>query len=153
MKQILWALGTVLGLSAALALGNPHPSLAVRGGYAGGAAFGLEASWNCLLFQPPLGALRPTLDLGYAGGGLDAAFGMRYLASLPLLEGLRAGGGAGVGHAGGFYGFLRADAEFDLDVGTLPLPAFLGLDAGYAFNLEKDAFKGPFAALKLGLRF
>ncbi len=152
MKRILWALGMVLGLSWALALGNPHPSLAVRGGYAGGAAFGLEASWNCLLFQPPVGALRPTLDVGYAGG-LDAAFAMRYLASLPLMEGIRLGGGAGVGYAGGFYGFARGDLEFDLDVGTLPLPVFLGLDAGYAFNLERDAFKGPFAALKLGLRF
>jgi len=153
MKRILWALGMVLGLSAALALGNPHPSLAVRGGYAGGAAFGLEASWNCLLFQPPVGALRPTLDLGYAGGALDAVFGMRYLASPPLLEGIRVGGGAGVGHAGGFYGFARADAEFDLEVGALPLPAFLGLDAGYAFGFQKGAFEGPFAALKLGFRF
>ncbi len=153
MKRIVLAIGLLFGLSLALAFGNPHPSAALRGGYAGGAAFGLEASWDCLLFQPPVGALRPTLDLGYARGGLDAAFGMRYLASLPLLEGLRAGGGAGVGYAGGFYGFVRADAEFDLDVGTLPLPAFLGLDAGYAFKLEKDAFKGPFVALKLGLRF
>ena len=154
MKRV-WVLLAVLSLGGALAFGPNNPSVALRGGYAGGAAFGLEASWDCRFYTPPVGALRPTLDLGYALGGVDASFGMRYLASLPTLEGLRVGGGAGVGHAQDFYAYVRADAEFDLDVGTLPLPAFIGFDAGYAipFKADSKGLQGFFAAVKFGLRF
>lgn len=148
MKRLIGALLMVFGFSVALAVG----SVALRGGYAGAWMYGVEASLDGF-FQPPIGSLQATLDLGYAGEVLRVEAGPRYLISLPLLEGIRFGGGAGLGYAGGFFGFARGDAEFDLDVGTLPLPAFLGLDAGYAVALEKGAFEGVFAALKLGLRF
>ncbi len=150
MKKALLAIGLVLALGSALAIGNLAPSVALRGGYAGVAAFGLEASWNCILYQPPVGALRPTLDLGYAGG-FSGSFAMRYLTGLPGVQGLRLGGGAGVGYGGVFFGLVRGDLEYDLPVSGLPAPLFVGADAGYAF-----AFTGvgsPFAAVKVGLRF
>jgi len=153
MKRVLATLAAVLALSAALAFGNPHPSVALRVGYAGSADFGFEVSTNCQLFQPPVGTLKPTIDLSYHYPFTSASFGMRYLLAVPPLEGIRAGGGAGIGYADGFYGYVRADAEFDLDVGTLPLPVFLGVDAGYAVKFQEDAYGGFFAALKLGVRF
>ncbi len=153
MKRSLQRLLAPLAVLAALATANPHPSVAVRAGYAGDLALGLEVAWDCLLFQPPLGRLRSTLDVLYLDARPGVAWSARYLVSPPLLEGIRFGGGAGLGYLGGLYGFVRGDAEFDLDVGTLPLPAFLGLDAGYATGFTEGAFEGVFAGLRLGVRF
>ncbi len=150
MKKALLAIGLVLALGSALAIGNLAPSVALRGGYAGGAAFGIEASWNCMLYQPPVGALRPTLDLGYAGG-FNGSFAMRYLTGLPGVKGLRLGGGAGIGYSGAFYGLVRGDIEYDLPVTGLPAPLFFGADAGYAFPFSGTG--APFVAAKLGMRF
>ncbi len=153
MKRTLVLIGAVFALTGAFATGGLSPSLALRAGYAGAVSFGLEASWNCQLYQPPVGALRPALNLGMTGGGLSAAFAMRYLMDAPGGEGLRLGGGAGLGYQNGGFGLVRLDAEFDLPLSGLPAPAFVGMDAGYAFALTKGAFAGPFASFKAGLRF
>lgn len=124
---------------------NLKPSLAVVGGSQG---FGLEASWNCLLFQPPVGEVRPALDLAYnVDGNWNGAFLFRYL--YPLAEALRAGIGLGVAIPGFQFGntgfYFRADAEYDLKA-TLGAPLFLGGDLGLA--------RGQLAGhLKLGYRF
>lgn len=57
--------------------------------------FGLEASWHCLLFQPPVGEVRPALGVAYdVNGDANGAFLFRYL--YPVAEGLKAGAGLGV---------------------------------------------------------
>ncbi len=149
----------VLALLGALSLAQAFsPSAALRGGFAGGAgAFGLEASWDCLLFQPPVGALRPTLDLMVADS-FQGTFAMRYLLPMEGVEGLRLGGGLGLGYsgaetgrAGGLFGVFRVDAEFDLPLKDLPTPVFAGMDGGYAIGAP--AAEGAFFSLKLGARF
>lgn len=144
MRRLLALLLLVLGMaSAQFSVENLKPSLAVVGGTQG---FGAELSWHCLLFQPPVGEVRPALDVAYVGGGpVNGAFLFRYL--YPLAEGLNGGVGLGVAFPGfqsaNFY--FRADAEYDLKA-VLGLPAFLGGDLGLA--------GGTLAAqMKLGYRF
>lgn len=155
MKKGLLALALLAALSLAQAF---SPSAALRGGFAGDAgAFGLEASWDCLLYQPPVGALRPTLDLMVADS-FQATFAMRYMLPLEEVQGLRLGGGIGVGYsgsetgrAGGLFGVFRVDTEFDLPLKDLPAPIFAGVDGGYAIGAP--AAEGAFFSLKLGARF
>ncbi len=155
MKKGLLALALLAALSLAQAF---SPSAALRGGFAGNAgAFGLEASWDCLLYQPPVGALRPTLDLMVADS-FQATFAMRYMLPLEEVQGLRLGGGIGVGYsgsetgrAGGLFGVFRVDTEFDLPLKDLPAPIFAGVDGGYAIGAP--AAEGAFFSLKLGARF
>ncbi|WP_038059033.1 hypothetical protein [Thermus amyloliquefaciens] len=144
MRRILGVLTVVLGLGLAqFSVENLKPSLAVVGGTQG---FGAELSWHCLLFQPPVGEVRPALDVAYVvNGAVNGAFLFRYL--YPLAEGLKAGVGLGVAFPGfqsaNFY--FRADAEYDLKA-ALGLPVFLGGDVGLA--------GGALAAqMKLGYRF
>ncbi len=115
MRKTLILLVAAMGLaSAQVSLDTLKPSLAVVGGTQG---FGLEASWHCLLFQPPVGEVRPALDLAYdVNGNVNGAFLFRYL--YPVAEGLRAGAGLGVVVPGFNFGnlalYFRADAEYDL---------------------------------------
>ncbi|MFN4232348.1 hypothetical protein [Thermus sp.] len=146
MRRILGVLAVVFGFSLAqFSLENLKPSLAVVGGTQG---FGLEASWHCLLFQPPVGEVRPALDIAYdVNGNWNGAFLFRYL--YPLAEGLKAGVGLGVAIPGFRFPdtslYFRADAEYDLKA-ALGAPLFLGGDLGVA--------AGKLAAqLKVGYRF
>lgn len=116
------------------------PSLAVTGGTLVG--FGVEASWNCLLYQPPVGTLKPTLDLSLDFNAFRGAFLMRYLYGLG--QGLQVGGGLGLTF-GPVNPYLRADAEYDLPA-SLGLPIFLGADLGTDLNQF-------LAHVKLGVRF
>ncbi|GAB5601531.1 hypothetical protein FJNA_00550 [Thermus sp. FJN-A] len=146
MRKVLALLVVAFGLaSAQLSVENLKPSLAVIGGTQG---FGLEVSWHCLLFQPPVGEVRPALDLAYdVNKNVNAAFLFRYL--YPVAEGLRAGAGLGVSIPSLNFGdtrfYFRADAEYDLE-STLKTPLFLGGDVGMAGGM-------PAAQLKLGYRF
>jgi len=135
MRKV-WALLLVMGLGLAQEF---KPSVALTGGNLVG--FGVEASWNCLLYQPPVGVLRPTLDLAL-DTNLRGAFLMRYLYGLG--QGLQAGGGLGLTF-GPVNPYLRADAEYDLPAG-LGLPLFLGADLGTDLNRF-------LAHLKVGVRF
>ncbi len=146
MRKWLWAL--VLVWAPALAL---SPSVALLGGYGGRALGGLEASWDCQLFQPPVGALRPTLNLAYDGQDLQGAFLMRYL--LGVGEGVRAGGGLGLRYHKNPQVYLRGDLEYGLGALT-NLPLFLGADLGYALGvLSNNPQSGPVFQVKLGYRF
>ncbi|GLV47665.1 hypothetical protein TJA_08340 [Thermus sp. LT1-2-5] len=144
MRKLLGALVVALGLaSAQFSVETLKPSVALVGGTQG---FGVELSWHCLLFQPPVGEVRPALDVAYTvSGSWNGAFLFRYL--YPLAEGLNAGVGLGAVFPGfrsaQFY--FRADAEYDLK-GALGAPLFLGGDVGLA--------GGALAAqMKLGYRF
>ncbi len=146
MRRLLALLLLVLGMaSAQFSVENLKPSLAVVGGTQG---FGAELSWHCLLFQPPVGEVRPALDVAYVtNGAVNGAFLFRYL--YPLAEGLKGGVGLGVVIPGFQFGntslYFRADAEYDLKA-TLGVPLFLGGDLGVA--------AGKLAAqLKVGYRF
>ncbi|MFN3179078.1 MAG: hypothetical protein ACK41R_02830 [Thermus sp.] len=146
MRRILGVLAVVFGFSLAqFSLENLKPSLAVVGGTQG---FGLEASWHCLLFQPPVGEVRPALDIATdLHGNGNGAFLFRYL--YPLAEGLKAGVGLGVAIPGFQFAstslYFRADAEYDLKA-ALGAPLFLGGDLGVA--------AGKLAAqLNVGYRF
>ncbi len=146
MRKLLAALVLALGVaSAQFSVENLRPSLAAVGGTQG---FGVEVSWHCLLFQPPVGEVRPALDLAYdAGGKVNGAFLLRYL--YPFPEGLKVGVGLGVSVPGFDFGntrlYFRADAEYDLKA-VLGSPFFLGGDIGLAGNALA-------AQLKLGYRF
>lgn len=144
MRRILGVLMVAFGLGLAqFSVENLKPSLAAVGGTQG---FGLEASWHCQLFQPPVGEVRPALDVGYdVNGNWNGAFLFRYL--YPLAEGLKAGVGLGAVFPGfsGAQFYFRADAEYDLKA-ALGVPLFLGGDVGLA--------GGTLAAqMKLGYRF
>ncbi|WP_243094807.1 hypothetical protein [Thermus thalpophilus] len=144
MRKLFGALVVVLGLaSAQFSVENLKPSLALVGGTQG---LGAELSWHCLLFQPPVGEVRPALDVAYTvSGSWNGAFLFRYL--YPLAEGLKAGVGLGAVFPGfsGAQFYFRADAEYDLKA-ALGVPLFLGGDVGLA--------GGTLAAqMKLGYRF
>ena len=92
MRKLLATAVLLLGLaSAQFSVENLKPSFALVGGTQG---FGGELSWHCLLFQPPVGEVRPALDLAYdVNGNLNGAFLFRYL--YQVAEGLKAGVGLG----------------------------------------------------------
>ncbi|AMA75257.1 hypothetical protein AV541_03055 [Thermus parvatiensis] len=141
MRKLLGVLLVAFGLaSAQFSVGHLKPSLAAVGGTQG---FGVELSWHCLLFQPPVGEIRPALDLAYTvGGQLNGAFLFRYL--YPVAEGLRAGVGLGVALPGFDFAnlglYFRADAEYDL-AQFLNAPAFVGADLGLAGGTLAAQFK------------
>ena len=146
MRKLFVLLAAAMGLaSAQFSAETLKPSLAAVGGTQG---FGLEFSWHCLLFQPPVGEVRPALDLAYTvSGEVNGAFLFRYL--YPVAEGLKAGAGLGVALPGFSFAnlglYFRADAEYDL-ARFLNAPAFVGADLGLA--------GGRLAAqLKVGYRF
>ncbi|BAW02420.1 hypothetical protein TTMY_2052 [Thermus thermophilus] len=146
MRKLLATAVLLLGLaSAQFSVENLKPSFAFVGGTQG---FGLELSWHCLLFQLPVGEVRPALDLAYTvAGDFNGAFLFRYL--YPVAEGFKAGAGLGVAVTGLNFSntslYFRADAEYDL-AQALNVPAFVGADLGLA--------GGKFAAqLKVGYRF
>jgi hypothetical protein len=146
MRKLLAAFLMAFGVaSAQFSVESLKPSLAAIGGNQG---FGLEASWHCQLFQPPVGEVRPALDLAYViNGSVNGAFLFRYL--YPVAEGLKAGVGLGVSIPGFDFGktrfYFRADAEYDLKA-ALGSPIFLGGDFGLLGNTLA-------AQLKLGYRF
>ncbi len=142
-----WVL--VFGLFFGSALAIDNVSVAANAGYANGFAGGLEASWDCILFQPKKGALRPTLDLGYGAGGFQAAFAMRHM--FDVAEGVKVGGGVGVRYQGGVQAYLRGDAEYDL-ADLVNLPLFVGGDLGYAYGFA-GAPSAVVAQFKAGYRF
>jgi hypothetical protein len=144
MRKLLLTLDVFFGLaSAQVSLDGLKPSVALMGGSQG---FGVELSWHCLLFQPPVGEVRPALDLGFtAAGEASGAFLFRY--HYPFAEELRAGAGMGVGFPK-FWDpklYLRLDAEYHLKA-LVGAPLFLGAD----FGLLGDK---PAGHLKLGYRF
>ena len=146
MRKLFVLLAAAMGLaSAQFSAETLKPSLAAVGGTQG---FGLEFSWHCLLFQPPVGEVRPALDLAYTvSGEVNGAFLFRYL--YPVAEGLKAGLGLGVVIPGFQFAntalYFRADAEYDLKA-ALGAPLFLGGD----LCLAGGKFAGQ---LKVGYRF
>lgn len=146
MRKLLVAFLLAFGVaSAQFSVEGLKPSLAAIGGAQG---FGVEVSWHCQLFQPPVGEVRPALGLAYElDGSLNGAFLFRYL--YPVAEGLKAGVGLGVGVPELNFGktrfYFRADAEYDLKA-ALGSPLFVGGDFGLLGNT-------PTAQLKLGYRF
>ncbi len=142
MRKLLAALVLAAGLGMAqVSLEGLKPSLALVGGNQG---FGLEVSWHCLLYQPPVGEVRPALDLTY-NNGFKGAFLFRYL--YPLAQGLGAGGGIGVAFPDGRV-YLRGDVEYSL-AQLAGLPLFVGADLGLrGFGSDALAFQ-----VKLGYRF
>ncbi|GEM90492.1 hypothetical protein [Oceanithermus desulfurans] len=142
-----WIVLLVLAMGSALAAGNF--SVAGSAGYAGSVFGGVEASWDCILFQPKKGALRPTLDLGYGAGGFQAAFAMRHM--FDVAEGVKVGGGVGVRYQGGVQAYLRGDVEYDL-ADLVNLPLFVGGDLGYAYGFA-GAPSAVVAQFKAGYRF
>jgi hypothetical protein len=101
MRKLLAAFLMAFGVaSAQFLVESLKPSLAAIGGTQG---FGLELSWHCQLFQPPVGEVRPALDLAYdVDGKVNGAFLFRYL--YPVAEGLKAGVGLGVSIPGFDFG-------------------------------------------------
>ncbi|MGQ9510757.1 MAG: hypothetical protein ACUVS9_02435 [Thermaceae bacterium] len=136
----------VLGLFLVLGLGLAQefkPSFAITGGTLMGV--GVEASWNCLLYQPPVGTLKPTLDLGLNSSfdNFQGAFLMRYFYDFG--QGVQAGAGLGLTFGQGLKPYLRSDLEYGLplDIGQ---PLFVGGDLG-------TDFENFLAHLKIGVRF
>ncbi len=144
MKKILILSFFALALSA-LAAG----SFTVSGslGYAGGVSGGIEASWDCQLFQPAKGRLRPTVDLEYGAGGFQGAFLMRHVFPIGT-EGLGLGGGVGLRYDAGVQAYLRGDLEYSLQ-SALDMPLVAGADVGYAYGFG-GAPQEVVAHLKLG---
>ena len=147
MKKILILSFFALALSA-LAAG----SFTVSGslGYAGGINGGIEASWDCQLFQPAKGKLRPTVDLEYGAGGFQGAFLMRHVFPIGT-EGLGLGGGVGLRYDAGVQAYLRGDLEYSLQ-SALDLPLIAGADVGYAYGFG-GAPQEVVAHLKFGYNF
>ena len=141
MRKLLATAVLLLGLaSAQFSVENLKPSFALVGVTQG---FGGELSWHCLLFQPPVGEVRPALDLAYTlGGSMNGAFLFSYL--YPVAEGLKAGVGLGVALPGFSFAnlglYFRADAEYDL-AQFLNAPAFVGADLGLAGGTLAAQFK------------
>jgi len=151
MKKLLVSLFFLTAL-AAFAAGNFSVSGSV--GYASDPANGLvggvEATWDCQLYQPGKGRLRPTIDLEYGKGGFQAAALMRHL--FPMGKtGLGLGGGVGLRYNAGVQAYLRADAMFRMDR-YIGYPVVLGADAGYAYGFG-GAPKEFVAHFKLGYCF
>lgn len=144
MRKLLLALGVFFGLaSAQVSLEGLKPSLALLGGSQG---FGVELSWHCLLFQPPVGEVRPALDLAFtAGGEVNGAFLFRY--HYPVAEELNVGAGLGLAFPKFQEAklYLRLDGEYGLKA-LVGAPLFLGGD----FGLLGGGLAGH---LKLGYRF
>jgi len=138
-----------LVLLLAPAFAEYNISAALSAGYGAGAFGALEASWDCQLFQPGKGALRPTLDLGYGVAGFSAAFTMRHL--FEVAPALQVGGGVGLRYQMGVQAYLRGDVEYSL-LQASGLPLFVGADVGYAYGFGA-APKTVVAQLKLGYNF
>jgi len=133
MKKVLVSAIFVLGL-AAFAAGNfsVSGSLGYASAEGNGLVGGVEATWDCQLYQPSKGRLRPTIDLEYGGGGFQAAALMRHL--FPIGKtGLGLGGGVGLRYDSGVQAYLRADAMFRMDQ-YIGYPVVLGADVGYAYG-------------------
>ncbi len=145
MKKLFMML--VLALGMAFASGNY--SVAGTAGYANGFVVGVQASWDCILFQPKKGALRPILDLSYGTGGFQAAFSIRHM--FDAAEGVKVGGGIGLRYQGGVQAYLRGDVEYDL-AQMIDLPLFVGADLGYAYGFG-GAPQTVVAQFKVGYRF
>jgi len=147
MKKALMAIIFLVALTA-YASGNFSVSGSV--GYAGGVVGGLEATWDCQVFQPAKGRLRPTVDLEYGAGGVQGAFLMRHL--FPIGKtGLGLGGGVGVRYHAGAQAYLRGDAMYRMDR-YLGFPLVLGADVGYAYGFG-GAPQEVVAHLKVGYCF
>ncbi len=145
MKKLFMML--VLALGMAFASGNY--SVAGTAGYANGFVGGMQASWDCILFQPGKGALRPALDLGYGSGGFQAAFTIRHMFAVD--DDVKVGGGIGVRYQKGVQAYFRGDVEYDL-YSLVAVPLFVGADLGFAYGFG-TAPKTVVAQLKVGYRF
>ena len=128
MKR-LFALLLVPGM---LALASGNFSISGSLGYSSSLLGGVEATWDCQLFQPSKGRLRPTVDLEYGAAGFQGAFLMRHLFPMGK-SGLGVGGGVGVRYDSGLQAYLRADAMYRLDR-YVGVPVVLGADVGYAYG-------------------
>jgi len=133
MKKILIGI-FVLVATAAFAANNFSVSGSI--GYASatnnGLVAGIEATWDCRLYQPEKGRLRPTIDVEFGGGGFQAAALMRYLVPVGK-TGLGLGGGVGLRYDQGVQAYFRGDLMYRLDR-YLGAPVVLGADVGYAYG-------------------
>ncbi|WP_457638260.1 hypothetical protein [Oceanithermus sp.] len=130
MKKALVAITFVLAL-AAMAEGSTY-SISASLGYNGGFLGGVEATWDCQLYQPPVGRLRPTIDLEYGAGGVQGAALMRFVNRVPNLP-VGLGGGLGVRYQSGIQAYGRLDGMLKLDK-IVGYPIVLSADAGYAYG-------------------
>jgi len=130
MKKAL----TILFFSLALAAMAAEGTFSISGsvGSAGGWFGGIEATWDCQLYQPPVGRLRPTIDLEYGAGGIQGAALMRFVNRVPDLP-VGLGGGLGVRYQGGVQAYARLDGMLKLDK-IVGYPIVLSADVGYAYG-------------------
>ncbi|WP_456410669.1 hypothetical protein [Oceanithermus sp.] len=130
MKKVLVALVLTLGFAAMAAEGTFSVSGSV--GYAGGWFGGIEATWDCQLYQPPVGRLRPTIDFEYGAGGIQGAALMRFVNRVPNLP-VGLGGGLGLRYQDGVQAYGRLDGMLKLDK-IVGYPIVLSADVGYAYG-------------------
>lgn len=146
MKRLFASL-LVLGMFA-FAAGNFSISGSV--GYSTGIVGGVEATWDCQLYQPGKGRLRPTIDIEYGSTGVQGAALMRHL--FPIGKtGLGVGGGVGLRYDSGIQAYLRGDLMFRMDK-YIGYPVVLGADVGYAYGFG-GAPQEVVAHLKAGYCF
>lgn len=131
MKKTLTILISML-LMAALAKGTYSISGSV--GYSGaqGLVGGVEASWDCQLYQPKFARIRPTIDLEYGAAGIQGAALIKTVNQIPNTP-MGAGVGLGVRYAGGLQAYARLDGMLKLDK-IVGYPILLGADVGYAYG-------------------
>jgi len=147
MRKLLIVLSIIVA-SAAFASGNFSISGSV--GYADGITAGVEATWDCRLYQPSKGRIRPTIDLEIGDGAVQGAALMRYLFPIGR-TGLGLGGGVGLRYDEGAQAYLRADAMFRMDR-YIGYPVVLGADVGYAYGFG-NAPQEMVAHFKVGYCF
>jgi len=133
MKRLLVLVFLLVGMTA-MAAGNfsVSGSIGYASAPANGLVGGIEATWDCQLYQPGKGRLRPTIDIEYGKGGFQAAALMRHL--FPMGKtGLGLGGGVGLRYNSGIQAYLRGDVMFRMDR-YIGVPVVLGADVGYAYG-------------------
>ncbi len=123
---------TILALSMAALAAEGTYAISGSIGYSDGIIGGVEATWDCQLYQPPVGRIRPTIDLEYGAGGVQGAALARFVNQISK-AGFGVGAGLGVRYHEGVQAYGRLDGMFKLDK-YVGYPILLSADAGYAYG-------------------
>jgi len=147
MKRALLAILFVL---ATVAMAEGTYSISGSLGYSEGVIGGVEASWDCQLYQPDFARIRPTIDLEYGSTGVQGAALIKTVSQIPNTP-MGAGVGLGVRYDQGFQAYARVDGMLKLDK-IVGYPILLGADVGYAYGFG-EAPSGVVAHFKAGYCF
>jgi len=131
MKRALTILISIL-LMAAMAKGTYSISSMIGYSDVRGIIGGVEASWDCQLYQPDFARIRPTIDLEYGKGGIQGAALIKTVNQIPDTP-MGAGIGLGVRYNSGIQAYARVDGMLKLDK-IVGYPILLGVDVGYAYG-------------------